>query len=197
MTCIFHYIYCKIIKLPCELEENLKQNNQIPHHRKIPLWWAKSRDTICSSNNPVSFRKLLSQEKYKNNRKTDKILLKIHRNKAPPQWSNNLIFSLSRYSQKCFTWQDFVLTKVPRRGCYKTVSSSIVIRNGKVYICLCLSDNHALRNFKKIFCFPNSTVRINIVKVAMPVMMGILKLSNTDILYSLLKASIVFQVWYQ
>ena len=30
-----------------------------------------------------------------------------------------------------FTRLDFIMTKVPKRGCYKTLSSSIVITNGR------------------------------------------------------------------
>ena len=58
---------------------------------------------------------------------------------------------------------DFVMTKVARRDCYRSVSSSIVIRNGKISH-LSLSNNYVLRNFKTIFCFHNSTIRINILK---------------------------------
>ena len=52
-------------------------------------------------------------------------------------------------------------------------------------------------NLKKIFCFHNSTILINIVKVAMSVVMGILNLSSIDFtqqvfLYALLKSLIVF-----
>ena len=71
----------------------------------------------------------------------------------------------------------FVITKVPRRDCYKSASSSRVIRNGKVS----LSNNYALGNFQKIFCFHNNTILISIVKVAMSVVMSILNLSIIDI----------------
>ena len=52
-------------------------------------------------------------------------------------------------------------------------------------------------NLKKIFCFHNSIILINIVKVAMSVVMGILNLSSIDFtqqvfLYALLKSLIVF-----
>ena len=75
----------------------------------------------------------------------------------------------------------FVTKKVLRGNCYKSVSSSIVIRNRRVQFCLSLSNNCTLRNFKKIFCFHNSTILINIIKVAMSVMIGISNLSSTGI----------------
>ena len=76
---------------------------------------------------------------------------------------------------------DFVMTKVPKSAYYKSVSSSIVKRNRKIQFCLSLSNNYSLGNLKKIFCFHNSTILINIVKVTMSVVMGILNLSSIDI----------------
>ena len=75
--------------------------------------------------------------------------------------------------------QDFAMAKIPRTGCHKTASPSIVIRKGKVNFSP--SNDHALRNFKKILCFHNDTIQINNIKVSMSVVMGILNLSSIDI----------------
>ena len=51
------------MKMLYKVEENLKQNNQKPQHGKTPLWWTKSKDTICPSKIPVSLRLSLSPKK--------------------------------------------------------------------------------------------------------------------------------------
>ena len=43
------------------------------------------------------------------------------------------------------------------------------------------SSNHALSNFKTVFCFHNSTRQINIVNFAMSLVTEILNLSRIDI----------------
>lgn len=53
----------------------------------------------------------------------------LHYNEDPGCFLHNQIFGPSRYSGDSFTLQDFVITKVPRRDCYKTVSSGIDIKN--------------------------------------------------------------------
>ena len=43
------------MNLLCKLVESLKQNNQTKYpHRKILLWWNKSKGTILPSNIPIS-----------------------------------------------------------------------------------------------------------------------------------------------
>ena len=130
-----HFQLYFIVKLLCKLEEKLKQNNQKPPHWKTPLWWAKSKGTIYPSNIPVSLRNLLSQEKTGATEKqtgsctqSTSIVLHIMMTWGVP----SIIKFLPQVDIQRNLSPDFVMTKVPRRDCYKSVSSSIVIRKGKV-----------------------------------------------------------------
>ena len=131
------------------------------------------------SRNLLSHEKRLKQQK----NKQDPALNPLH------QYSTMMktlgVSSIIKFLAQVDIWRncspDFVMTKVPRRDCYKSVSPSIIKGNGKVQFCLSLSNNYVLRNFKKMFCFHNSTMLINIVKLAISEVMKILNLPSIDI----------------
>ena len=88
--------------------------------------------------------------------------------------------------------QDFAMAEIPRTGCNKTASPSIVMRNGKAKFHFNPSNDHALRNLKKILYFHNGTILINKIKVSMSVAMAILNLSSLDIAQEMFLISIFY-----
>ena len=109
----------------CKLEENLKQNNQKPWHRKLLLWWDKSKDTICPPNFLISLRSFIPRKRLEQQKnKQDPAL-------NPPQQYSTMVNTLRVSSTIKVLAQvdiqrnispDFVMRKVPRRDCYKSVS---------------------------------------------------------------------------
>ena len=123
--------YCKIMKLLCKLEDDLKQNTEAPTlENPSTIWWAKSKDTICPPNIPVSLRNWLSQEKDWSKNKWDHVFIQstsavIHHSEDPWCLFPYQILGRSRLVDiKRNISPDFVMTKVPRSDYYKSVSSS-------------------------------------------------------------------------
>ena len=123
------------MKMLYKVEENLKQNNQKPQHGKTPLWWTKSKDTICPSKIPVSLRLSLSPKKRLEHQKNKQNPAVNPPHRTPPNLLSASpifkVFAQIDLEEYLFHLTRFCYDKVIR-GCCKTVSSSIVIRNGKV-----------------------------------------------------------------
>lgn len=121
-----------------QIRREVKTNKQKSQHSKSPLWWAKSKGIIFRSNISISLRKSYPKKKIKTTEKqtgscSQSTTAELYHDEAPGCFVHNQIsfFDSSRCSEEYFIWQDFVITKVPRRDCYKTVSSSIIMRNGR------------------------------------------------------------------
>ena len=144
MLWISNYIfYCKIKKLFCKLEENLKQPEDLTSKNPIMAGPIKNEDTIYPP--PIytslsqEFIKLYPKKKIEATKKQTGSCSKststtvLHHTKDRPWvFHPSIIKFLAQVDIQRNLSPDFVVTEVPRRDCYKSVSSSIVIRYGKV-----------------------------------------------------------------
>ena len=123
------------MKMLYKVEENLKQITKNPSMAKLHYGGpeAKTPSAPPKSQFPSGYH--CPPKKDWNTRKTNRIPLSIHHHRTPPNLLSASpifkVFAQIDLEEYLFHLTRFCYDKVIR-GCCKTVSSSIVIRNGKV-----------------------------------------------------------------
>lgn len=166
----------------CKVEENLKQS-EAPAWQNPTMMYQEQRHHLPIQHPNIPQEIIIPRKRLEHQKnKQDPVLNLPEQNSAMMKPLDPLstikVFPLvDIWRNIYFTWLDRFMIKFPRRDCYKTASSIIDIVNGKVSFYLSIFNDHALSNFKNLFCFHYDIILISHLKVSLSAVKGILNLS--------------------